>query len=139
MQSVNCGERLQEMSVSGKNEYSINIYGISLLLCCNPQVLYNAAAAYCQMGQWEQAREVLLSVTQERGGARVGAIEVALDSVLVSVAIFRTDYQRLKLQCIQRDLTPSSILRFLFVKLNISRRRLLLPMVVQPVFRFRGQ
>ncbi|XP_056274347.1 NADPH oxidase activator 1 [Pseudoliparis swirei] len=46
------------------------------------QVLYNAAAVYCRMGQWEQAREVLLSASQERGGGRGGTIEVALDSVL---------------------------------------------------------
>uniref|UniRef100_A0A8C3A1R3 NADPH oxidase activator 1 n=1 Tax=Cyclopterus lumpus TaxID=8103 RepID=A0A8C3A1R3_CYCLU len=46
------------------------------------QVLYNAAAVYCRMGQWEQAREVLLSASQERGGGRGGNIEVALDSVL---------------------------------------------------------
>ncbi|XP_029294654.1 NADPH oxidase activator 1 [Cottoperca gobio] len=45
------------------------------------QVLYNAAAVYCRMGQWEQAKEVLLSASQERGG-RGGNIEVALDSVL---------------------------------------------------------
>ncbi|XP_040011905.1 NADPH oxidase activator 1 [Xiphias gladius] len=46
------------------------------------QVLYNAAAVYCRMGQWEQAREVLLSASQERGGSRGGNIEVALESVL---------------------------------------------------------
>ncbi|XP_045891349.1 NADPH oxidase activator 1-like isoform X1 [Micropterus dolomieu] len=46
------------------------------------QVLYNAAAVYCQMGQWEKAREVLLSASQERGGSRGGNIEVALDSIL---------------------------------------------------------
>ncbi|XP_075934309.1 NADPH oxidase activator 1 [Anarhichas minor] len=45
------------------------------------QVLYNAAAVYCRMGQWEQAREVLLSASQERGGGRGGNLEVALDSV----------------------------------------------------------
>lgn len=46
------------------------------------QVLHNAAAVYCRMGQWEQAREVLLSTSQERGGGRGGNIEVALDSIL---------------------------------------------------------
>ncbi|GAA6226487.1 NADPH oxidase activator 1 [Lates japonicus] len=46
------------------------------------QVLYNAAAVYCRMGQWEQASEVLLSASQERGGGRGGNIEAALDSVL---------------------------------------------------------
>ncbi|XP_044218960.1 NADPH oxidase activator 1 isoform X1 [Thunnus albacares] len=45
------------------------------------QVLYNAAAVYCRMGQWEQAKEVLLSASQERGGGRGGNVEVALDSV----------------------------------------------------------
>ncbi|KAM8886638.1 NADPH oxidase activator 1 [Spinachia spinachia] len=46
------------------------------------QVLYNAAAVYCRMGQWEQAKEVLLSASQERGGGRGGTTEVALNSVL---------------------------------------------------------
>ncbi|XP_070820902.1 NADPH oxidase activator 1 [Chaetodon trifascialis] len=46
------------------------------------QVLYNAAAVYCRMGQWGQAREVLLSASQERGGGRGGNIEVALDSIM---------------------------------------------------------
>ncbi|CAJ1068686.1 NADPH oxidase activator 1-like [Xyrichtys novacula] len=45
------------------------------------QVLYNAAAVYCRMGQWEQAREVLQSASQERGGGRGGNIEVALDGI----------------------------------------------------------
>ncbi|XP_041854754.1 NADPH oxidase activator 1-like [Melanotaenia boesemani] len=45
------------------------------------QVLYNTAAVYCRMGQWEQAREVLLSASQERGAARGTDIEVALNSV----------------------------------------------------------
>uniref|UniRef100_A0A8D0D0G0 NADPH oxidase activator 1 n=1 Tax=Sander lucioperca TaxID=283035 RepID=A0A8D0D0G0_SANLU len=44
------------------------------------QVLYNAAAVYCRMGLWEQAKEVLLTASQERGGSRGGNIEVALDS-----------------------------------------------------------
>ncbi|KAM7018087.1 LOW QUALITY PROTEIN: NADPH oxidase activator 1 [Tautogolabrus adspersus] len=46
------------------------------------QVLYNAAAVYCRMSQWEQAREVLLSASQERGGGRGGNIEGALDSIM---------------------------------------------------------
>ncbi|XP_040050953.1 NADPH oxidase activator 1 isoform X2 [Gasterosteus aculeatus] len=46
------------------------------------QVLYNAAAVYCRMGQWEQARETLLSASQEKGGGRGGTTEVALNSVL---------------------------------------------------------
>nr|XP_020454971.1 NADPH oxidase activator 1-like [Monopterus albus] len=46
------------------------------------QVLYNAAAVYCHMGQWEQAKEILLLASEERGSGRGGNIEVALDSVL---------------------------------------------------------
>nr|XP_046241626.1 NADPH oxidase activator 1 isoform X2 [Scatophagus argus] len=46
------------------------------------QVLYNAAAVYCRMGQWERAREILISVSQERGAGRKGNIEVALDSIV---------------------------------------------------------
>ncbi|XP_026866665.1 NADPH oxidase activator 1 [Electrophorus electricus] len=32
------------------------------------QVLYNAAAVYCRMNQWEKAEQTLLSASQERGG-----------------------------------------------------------------------
>ncbi|XP_068167056.1 NADPH oxidase activator 1 [Antennarius striatus] len=46
------------------------------------QVMYNAAAVYCRMGQWEQASDVLLSVSQERGGGRGGVIEAGMDSVM---------------------------------------------------------
>ncbi|XP_013879456.1 NADPH oxidase activator 1 isoform X2 [Austrofundulus limnaeus] len=45
------------------------------------QVLHNAAAVYCQMGHWDQAKDVLLTTSQERGGGRVGNIEVDLDSI----------------------------------------------------------
>ncbi|XP_047446845.1 NADPH oxidase activator 1 [Mugil cephalus] len=45
------------------------------------QVLYNAAAAYSRMGQWEQAREVLMSASQEKGGGRGGIIEGAFDTI----------------------------------------------------------
>ncbi|XP_047237185.1 NADPH oxidase activator 1 isoform X2 [Girardinichthys multiradiatus] len=45
------------------------------------QVLYNAAAVYCRMGQWQQAMDVLLSATQARGQGRGGNIEVALNSI----------------------------------------------------------
>ncbi|KAM3611188.1 uncharacterized protein V6R79_014697 [Siganus canaliculatus] len=51
------------------------------------QVLYNAAAVYCRMGQWEQARDVLLSISQEKGGGRGGNIEVALDSIVREEAL----------------------------------------------------
>ncbi|XP_028989250.1 NADPH oxidase activator 1 isoform X2 [Betta splendens] len=44
----------------------------------NWQVLYNAAAVYCRMGQWDDARAVLQSVSQEKGVN----IKVALDSIL---------------------------------------------------------
>ncbi|CAG5918584.1 unnamed protein product [Menidia menidia] len=47
----------------------------------NWQVLHNAAAVYCRMGHWEQAREVLLSAFKEKGAGRKGNIEVALDNV----------------------------------------------------------
>uniref|UniRef100_A0A8C5NBW4 NADPH oxidase activator 1 n=1 Tax=Gouania willdenowi TaxID=441366 RepID=A0A8C5NBW4_GOUWI len=44
------------------------------------QVLYNAAAVYCRMNQWEQATEVLLSAMQEKGGGRGGVnIEATLE------------------------------------------------------------
>ncbi|XP_045891352.1 neutrophil cytosol factor 2-like isoform X2 [Micropterus dolomieu] len=66
------------------------------------QVLYNAAAVYCQMGQWEKAREVLLSASQERGGSRGGNIEVALDSILVISSMIPNDdfggFEPLRLQ-----------------------------------------
>ncbi|XP_069576192.1 NADPH oxidase activator 1 isoform X2 [Brachyistius frenatus] len=46
------------------------------------QVLYNAAAVYSRMGQWEQAGEVLQSAAQEKGGGgRGGTIEAALDII----------------------------------------------------------
>jgi len=53
------------------------------------QVLYNAAAVYCMMGQWEQAAEVLLSTSQERGAGRNSIIEPALESVSVSLETHR--------------------------------------------------
>ncbi|XP_061529133.1 NADPH oxidase activator 1 isoform X1 [Phycodurus eques] len=40
------------------------------------QVLHNAAAVYCRMDQWEQARDILLSESQG------GNLEMALDSIL---------------------------------------------------------
>ncbi|XP_034027217.1 NADPH oxidase activator 1 isoform X2 [Thalassophryne amazonica] len=46
------------------------------------QVLYNAAAVYCRMGQWERAREVLVSAIQEKGAGRGGNFEMALDSIM---------------------------------------------------------
>ncbi|KAF7200782.1 NADPH oxidase activator 1 isoform X2 [Nothobranchius furzeri] len=45
------------------------------------QVLYNAAAVYCRMGQWDQAYDVLLSASQEHGAGQVGDINAALDSI----------------------------------------------------------
>lgn len=47
------------------------------------QVLYNAAAVYCGMGQWERASQVLLSEDRGGGGARPTAVDLALASILV--------------------------------------------------------
>lgn len=44
------------------------------------------------MGDWQQATDVLVSASQERGG-RGGNIEVALESVAVSVTSFITDWK----------------------------------------------
>ncbi|XP_053727508.1 NADPH oxidase activator 1 isoform X2 [Synchiropus splendidus] len=44
------------------------------------QVLHNTAAVYCFMGQWDQAREMLLSQAQDI--RRVGNLEATLESVL---------------------------------------------------------
>ncbi|KAL6465301.1 hypothetical protein MHYP_G00254340 [Metynnis hypsauchen] len=44
------------------------------------QVLYNAAAVHCRMGQWEKAGEILLAVSQERGGRGV-QVDLAVDSI----------------------------------------------------------
>lgn len=59
----------------------------------SPQVLYNAAGVYCRMGQWEQAREVLLSTSQERGGGRGANVELALESIQVSVRKFHNSLE----------------------------------------------
>lgn len=56
------------------------------------QVLYNAAAVYSRMGHWDRAEDVLVSVGQERAGSRIGAIEVALESVLVSAIAFQAQH-----------------------------------------------
>lgn len=53
------------------------------------QVLYNAAAVYCRMGQWERAAEVLVSISQDRGGSRTGVVEAAMESIEVSAAAYR--------------------------------------------------
>ncbi|XP_061585689.1 NADPH oxidase activator 1 isoform X3 [Cololabis saira] len=45
------------------------------------QVLYNAAAVNCRMGQWERAREVLNLASLERGAGHGGHIEAALKSI----------------------------------------------------------
>lgn len=55
-------------------------------------MLHNAAAAYSQMGHWDRAEEVLVSVGQERAGSRIGAIEGALESVLVSTGVFQAQH-----------------------------------------------
>uniref|UniRef100_A0A096M806 NADPH oxidase activator 1 n=1 Tax=Poecilia formosa TaxID=48698 RepID=A0A096M806_POEFO len=76
------------------------------------QILYNTAAAYCRMGQWESAMDKLVSATQDRGQGRGGNIEVALKSVerrevldplLVPVgSVFRPRKQEIE-QLHQRD------------------------------------
>lgn len=45
------------------------------------QVLYNAAVVYTRMGNWEQAQEVLETVSRERTGGRGPNIDVAMDHV----------------------------------------------------------
>lgn len=45
------------------------------------QVLYNAAAVHCRMGQWDKARDILLSASQEKGEGRGTYVESALDSI----------------------------------------------------------
>lgn len=65
------------------------------------------------MGQWEKAREVLLSASQERGGSRGGNIEVALDSILVSVTAFTTDWKGHETDCGNKF--PKSIALALFM------------------------
>ncbi|XP_076854346.1 NADPH oxidase activator 1 [Brachyhypopomus gauderio] len=44
------------------------------------QVLYNAAAVYCRMGQWEEASQALVTASQERGG-RGGQVDIAMVTV----------------------------------------------------------
>uniref|UniRef100_A0A672FHB7 NADPH oxidase activator 1 n=1 Tax=Salarias fasciatus TaxID=181472 RepID=A0A672FHB7_SALFA len=76
------------------------------------QVLYNAAAVYCRMNQWDQANDMLLTATQERGGGggRGGNIEVALESrkeileplVVPEGVVFRPSKQHME-QLQQRD------------------------------------
>ncbi|XP_048099027.1 NADPH oxidase activator 1-like [Alosa alosa] len=45
------------------------------------QVLYNAAAVHVRMGHWDKARDILLAAAEEKGGARGGTVEAALDSI----------------------------------------------------------
>ncbi|KAJ0068003.1 hypothetical protein NL108_014941, partial [Boleophthalmus pectinirostris] len=45
------------------------------------QVLYNAAAVYTRMGHWDQAQEVLETVSKERTGGKGPNIETAMDYV----------------------------------------------------------
>lgn len=49
-------------------------------------MLFNAAAVYSRMGHWNRAEEVLVSV------GRTGAIEAALESILVSAVAFQAQY-----------------------------------------------
>ncbi|XP_076127230.1 NADPH oxidase activator 1-like [Alosa pseudoharengus] len=45
------------------------------------QVLYNAAAVHVRMGHWDKARDILLAAAEEKGGARGGTVEAALNSI----------------------------------------------------------
>ncbi|XP_056147768.1 NADPH oxidase activator 1-like [Lampris incognitus] len=45
------------------------------------QVMYNAAAVYSRMDQWDQAMDILLTAAQERPGGLGGNLELAIDSV----------------------------------------------------------
>ncbi|XP_061116631.1 NADPH oxidase activator 1 isoform X2 [Conger conger] len=44
------------------------------------QVIYNAAAVQCRMGLWDKAWEMLLTMSQEKGG-RGGQLDTALESI----------------------------------------------------------
>lgn len=46
------------------------------------QVLYNAAAVYTRMGHWDQAQEVLETVSKEKTGGRGPNLELAMDNVM---------------------------------------------------------
>ncbi|XP_062310624.1 NADPH oxidase activator 1 [Osmerus eperlanus] len=45
------------------------------------QVLYNAAAVHCRMGQWDKARDILVSASQEKGEGKGSNVETALEGV----------------------------------------------------------
>lgn len=46
------------------------------------QVLYNAAAVYTRIGNWDQAQEVLETVSREKTGGRGPNLELAMDNVM---------------------------------------------------------
>uniref|UniRef100_W5M1A7 NADPH oxidase activator 1 n=1 Tax=Lepisosteus oculatus TaxID=7918 RepID=W5M1A7_LEPOC len=43
------------------------------------QVLYNKAVVHSRLGQWDEAGDLLLTLTRERGGGRGANLDVALD------------------------------------------------------------
>ncbi|XP_067294989.1 NADPH oxidase activator 1 isoform X2 [Pseudorasbora parva] len=45
------------------------------------QVLYNAAAVYSRLQQWDKARDILLAASQERGAGRSNLIDTALEAL----------------------------------------------------------
>ncbi|KAK7933253.1 hypothetical protein WMY93_004149 [Mugilogobius chulae] len=66
------------------------------------QVLYNAAAVYTRMGHWDQAMEVLETVSKERTGGKGPNIERAMDMVKVISSMIPNDdfggFEPLRLQ-----------------------------------------
>lgn len=48
-------------------------------------MLYNAAAVHVKMGNWDKARDILLAAGEDKGGARGGTVEAALDCISVSL------------------------------------------------------
>uniref|UniRef100_A0A672GGQ2 NADPH oxidase activator 1 n=1 Tax=Salarias fasciatus TaxID=181472 RepID=A0A672GGQ2_SALFA len=72
----------------------------------NSTVLYNAAAVYCRMNQWDQANDMLLTATQERGGGgAAGATsrkEILEPLVVPEGVVFRPSKQHME-QLQQRD------------------------------------
>ena len=59
--------------------------GEDVVVVVGSQVLYNSAAVYSRMGEWEQARELLLTASQEKGAMRSSSIAPGLESISVSL------------------------------------------------------
>ncbi|XP_048043590.1 NADPH oxidase activator 1 isoform X1 [Megalobrama amblycephala] len=45
------------------------------------QVLYNAAAVYSRLQQWDKARDILMAASEERGAGRSNLIDTALEAI----------------------------------------------------------